>query len=494
MEGLSRAHPLLRCRPWILASLHSGVIQLWDYRMGTLLERFDEHEGPVRGVHFHRAQPLFVSGGDDYKIKVWNYNQRRCLFTLLGHLDYIRTVQFHHEYPWIVSASDDQTIRIWNWQSRTCIAVLTGHNHYVMCAQFHPKEDLIVSASLDQTVRVWDFGPLRKKTVAPGAGGPPMPGADESGMKLSQMGSDIFGGGDVAVKYVLEGHDRGVNWASFHPSLPLIVSGADDRQVKLWRMNDTKAWEVDTLRGHVNNVSCVMFHPKHDLIVSNSEDKSIRIWDMSKRTGVQTYRREHDRFWILTAHPDMNLLAAGHDSGMLVFKLERERPVQATHGHTVFYVKDRYLRSYEVHTQRDNPLLPVRRPGTSAALNSGPRSMTHNPAENCVLLALDQPLDGAAAGSQGSYELYMIPKDPRGGEAAVEARRGSGLCAVFVARNRFAVLERGSNQIIIRNLQNEVSGADPSTLLPWKPRPLGRHPGSPPPPSPCSPLGREGPV
>ena len=39
------------------------------------------------------------------------------------------------------------------------------------------------------------------------------------------------------VKYVLEGHDRGVNWASFHPSLPLIVSGADDRQVKLWRYN-----------------------------------------------------------------------------------------------------------------------------------------------------------------------------------------------------------------------------------------------------------------
>ena len=50
-------------RPWILASLHSGVIQLWDYRMGTLIDRFDEHEGPVRGVHFHNSQPLFVSGG-----------------------------------------------------------------------------------------------------------------------------------------------------------------------------------------------------------------------------------------------------------------------------------------------------------------------------------------------------------------------------------------------------------------------------------------------
>ena len=38
--------------------------------MGTLIDRFDEHDGPVRGVHFHSSQPLFVSGGDDYKLKV----------------------------------------------------------------------------------------------------------------------------------------------------------------------------------------------------------------------------------------------------------------------------------------------------------------------------------------------------------------------------------------------------------------------------------------
>lgn len=31
--------------------------------MGTLIDRFDEHDGPVRGVHFHKSQPLFVSGG-----------------------------------------------------------------------------------------------------------------------------------------------------------------------------------------------------------------------------------------------------------------------------------------------------------------------------------------------------------------------------------------------------------------------------------------------
>lgn len=51
-------------------SLHSGIIQLWDYRMCTSVDKFDEHEGPVRAVCFHQQQPLFVSGGDDYKIKV----------------------------------------------------------------------------------------------------------------------------------------------------------------------------------------------------------------------------------------------------------------------------------------------------------------------------------------------------------------------------------------------------------------------------------------
>lgn len=439
VKGLS-FHPK---RPWILASLHSGVIQLWDYRMGTLIDRFDEHDGPVRGVHFHKSQPLFVSGGDDYKIKIWNYKLRRCLFTLLGHLDYIRTVQFHNEYPWIVSASDDQTIRIWNWQSRTCISVLTGHNHYVMSASFHVKDDLVVSASLDQTVRVWDIAGLRKKTVAPGG---------DDVLRLPQMNTDLFGGGDAVVKYVLEGHDRGVNWAAFHPTLSLIVSGADDRQVKLWRINDTRAWEVDTLRGHVNNVSCVMFHARQDMIVSNSEDKSIRVWDLSKRTAVQTFRREHDRFWILAAHPEVNLLAAGHDSGMLVFKLERERPAYAVHGEALYYVKERFLRVYDFSSQRDNPLITLRR-NTTPATSAAPRSLSYNPAENAVLLGSDA--------DNGSYELYIVPRDSKG-EASPEPKRGSGSSAVFIARNRFAVLDKGGNQIVIKNLNNEITKKAPS--------------------------------
>ena len=60
-------------------------------------------------------------------------------------------------------------------------------------------------------------------------------------------------------------------------------------------------------------MSAALFHPRQELIISDAEDKTIRVWDMSKRTLVQTFRREHDRFWVLTAHPELNLFAAGEN-------------------------------------------------------------------------------------------------------------------------------------------------------------------------------------
>ncbi|CAJ0639193.1 15708_t:CDS:10, partial [Entrophospora sp. SA101] len=375
-------------RPWILASLHNGCIQLWDYRMGTLLERFDEHDGPVRGIAFHPTQPLFVSGGDDYKIKVWNYKSRKCLFTLNGHLDYVRTVFFHHEYPWIL-------------------------------------KDLIVSASLDQTVRVWDISGLRKKNAAPS----PMT-FEDSFQRSTAAQADMFGSTDAIVKYVLEGHDRGVNWATFHPTLPLIVSAGDD---------------LDTCRGHYNNVSAALFHPRQELIISDAEDKTIRIWDMSKRTLVQTFRREHDRFWVLTAHPELNLFAAGHDNGLIVFKLERERPAYAVHQNNLFYIKEKYLRTFDFSNGSDTSVVSLRKIGGQYIQ---PRSLSYNPAERAVI-----PVDG------GTFDLFHLPKNSNGEprELTGDGKRGPGTSAVFIARNRFAVLDKTHQQIEIRDLSNSTT-------------------------------------
>ncbi|KAL5042920.1 hypothetical protein BDW71DRAFT_133023 [Aspergillus fruticulosus] len=430
-------------RPWILVSLHSSTIQLWDYRMGTLIDRFEEHDGPVRGIDFHPTQPLFVSGGDDYKIKVWNYQTRRCLFTLNGHLDYVRTVFFHPELPWILSASDDQTIRIWNWQNRSLICTMTGHNHYVMCAQFHPTEDLIASASLDQSVRIWDISGLRKKHSAPTT----MSFEDQMA-RANNAQADMFGNTDAVVKFVLEGHDRGVNWVAFHPSLPLIVSAGDDRLIKLWRMSDTKAWEVDTCRGHFQNASACLFHPHQDLILSVGEDKTIRAWDLNKRTSVQSFKRDADRFWVIAAHPEINLFAAGHDTGVMVFKLERERPASAVYQNQLFYItKEKHVKSFDFAKNVESPsMLSLRKLGSPWV---PPRTLSYNPAERAVLVT--SPADG------GVYELINLPRDATGAIEPTDVKRGQASSAVFVARNRFAVFSQANQQVDIKDLSNSTT-------------------------------------
>ncbi|CAK9304155.1 unnamed protein product [Gordionus sp. m RMFG-2023] len=319
-----------------------------------------------------------------------------------------------------------------------------------MCAQFHPTEDLIASASLDQTVRVWDISGLRKKNAMPGPEG-----------LMNQLrgpnSTELFSTGEVVVKHVLEGHDRGVNWVSFHPTLPLLVSGADDRQVKLWRMNDSKAWEVDTCRGHYNNVSCVTFHPRKDLILSDSEDKSLRVWDMTKRTVLQSFRKDSERFWTLSSHPLLDLFAAGHDGGMMIFKLERERPAYVTLSNTtLFYVKDnKFVRALDFMTSKDIPLFQIRSapsssvsPLTSSSTSthslSKIYSMSYNQTENAFLI-------GRRAAENSIYDVYILGPSFLSDEnsSLCEGKRSTGISAVWVARNRFAVLDKSHTVLSI---------------------------------------------
>jgi coatomer protein complex subunit alpha (xenin) len=260
--------------------------------------------------------------------------------------------------------------------------------------------------------------------------------------------ADMFGNTDAVVKFVLEGHDRGVNWVAFHPTLPLIVSAGDDRLVKLWRMSETKAWEVDTCRGHFQNASGCLFHPHQDLILSVGEDKTIRVWDLNKRTSVQSFKRENDRFWVIAAHPEINLFAAGHDNGVMVFKLERERPASAVYQNNLFFItKDKQVRSYDFQKSLESPtLLSLKKLGSPWV---PPRSLSFNPAERAVLVT--------SSADSGMYELIHLPRDGSGSIEPTETKRGQGNSAVFVARNRFAVFNQASQTIDIKDLSNSTT-------------------------------------
>lgn len=132
----------------------------------------------------------------------------------------------------------------------------------------------------------------------------------------------------------------------------------------------------------------------------------------------------------------------------MIFKLERERPAYTVHGNLLYYVKERYLRKLDFTTSKDVPVIQIRGGGKIPVFQ-----MSFNPAENAVLLSTR-----ASVLDNSTYDLYVIPKDQERDDhiPEVESKRSSGLTALWVARNRFAVLDR-THQLVIKNLKNEVT-------------------------------------
>lgn len=184
------------------------------------------------------------------------------------------------------------------------------------------------------------------------------------------------------------------------------------------------------------------------MILSVGEDKTLRVWDLNKRTSVQSFKRENDRFWVIAAHPSINLFAAGHDNGVMVFKLERERPASTTHQNVLFYItKDKQVKSYDFQKNVESAsLLSLKKLGNPWV---PPRTVSYNPAERAVLVI--SPTDN------GTYELINLPRDASGALEPTDVKRGYASAAVFVARNRFAVFSVATQQVDIKDLQNNTT-------------------------------------
>jgi len=139
---------------------------------------------------------------------------------------------------------------------------------------------------------------------------------------------------------------------------------------------------------------------------------------------------------------------AGHDNGVMVFKLERERPAYTIHQNSLIFVtKDKFVRSYDLQTGMESPnLISLRKLGQSW---NPPRSISFNPADRSVLVS--SSVDG------GTYELINLPREGGSVVDGSEAKKGSGTTAVWVARNRFAVFSKDSQTIDIKDLGNAVT-------------------------------------
>jgi centriolar protein POC1 len=78
--------------------------------------------------------------------------------------------------------------------------------------------------------------------------------------------------------FSIAAHSNWIKSAEFSPDTRLIVSGSEDRQVKLWDV--TSKALIRGFTDHNAAVNSVKFHPDGTCVASGSSDNSIKIWDI----------------------------------------------------------------------------------------------------------------------------------------------------------------------------------------------------------------------
>lgn len=103
----------------------------------------------------------------------------------------------------------------------------------------------------------------------------------------------------------------------------------------------------------------------------------------------------------------------------------------------LYYVRDKYVRQYDINSGADVGVLSARKFGSPYI---PPKTLSFNPAERAVVLTISS--------ENGLFELSHLAKNGAAEvkDSATEGKRGSGQSAIFVARNRFAVLNK-ANQV-----------------------------------------------
>ncbi|CAH9056372.1 unnamed protein product [Cuscuta epithymum] len=346
--------------PWILASLYSGTVTIWNYQTQTMTKSFEVTDLPVRSAKFVARKQWVVAGADDMFIRVYNYNTMDKIKVFEAHTDYIRCVAVHPTLPYVLSSSDDMLIKLWDWEKGwTCTQIFEGHSHYVMQVTFNPKDtNTFASASLDRTIKIWNLGS-------------PDP------------------------NFTLDAHTKGVNCVDYFTGgdKPYLITGSDDHTAKVWDYQ-TKSC-VQTLEGHTHNVSAVCFHPELPIIITGSEDGTVRIWHATTYRLENTLNYGLERVWAVGSIKGSRRVVIGYDEGTIMVKMGREEPVASMdNSGKIIWAKHNEIQTvniksvgsdYEV-TDGERLPLAVKDLGTCDLY---PQSLKHNPNGRFVVVCGD---------------------------------------------------------------------------------------------------------
>lgn len=283
----------------IVSGDDNDKVRVWKFKNGiektlSLLNK-NGHIANVLAVAISQDGKFIASAGKDNTIKVWNSDSGELLHTLRNHRDWVSSIAISSNNL-LVSGSYDNTVKIWNLSNGELLQTFVDHDDDVLAVAIGLDGKVAVSGSKDKSIIIWDLDERKR---------------------LKEPLREHFGS-----VWALDIRDN------------LFVSGSEDGSVKIWRIDENKS--ILTLEDPQNkdssencfyidrHINAVVLSPDKQIVVSGGDDKSIKLWDIN--TGkLLTSIKGHDReVWSVTFSPNgEDLISSGADYKMRLWKIQR---------------------------------------------------------------------------------------------------------------------------------------------------------------------------
>lgn len=251
-EGLQRqfASPIAEQR---IAAL-SQAVRYGEAGLELLIQALQDQAIPVQKAAYwnlrHRKEPSVRQALRTYEI----YQLFECLGTFTGHGQGITAVAISPDQRTIVSAGRDRTIRVWDIEFQEEVMSFS-ENEFVYGIAISADNRKFTVKTGERRFKAWDM-------------------RTEQQIDLDDL--PTRGIASVTVSQTRTTSDQPIgSSAKKQKSGKYLISGSQNL-IRIWNLAQGR--EVTVLRGHTSLVTAVASTPRRSLIVSGSEDRTVRLW------------------------------------------------------------------------------------------------------------------------------------------------------------------------------------------------------------------------
>ncbi|SEJ83837.1 WD40 repeat [Dyadobacter sp. SG02] len=298
------------------------------------------HAGSIADIAIHPNKKIFASGSTDGTVKVWDIDTGQCISTLeddkssqlFRRRGVVHNVCFHPSGQTLFSTYGNGSFKIWEATTYSCVYTfenMKDSEHLRVASRlvfspggdififdnktwsfnrgipsvikdsfsskgiFHPKGEIFLSFA-DLQIYLWNVKTGENIRTYKGTDKPILPDQSYGTGKLFLVDQPLFKDDfnleklrtqDISASF--KGHTDDVLCASFHPAGEIVITGSEDKTIRIWGTESQD--ELDTFDEHDGAVNCIDFSPDGTTFISGSSDKTIKLWDVSSKKCLQTF-------------------------------------------------------------------------------------------------------------------------------------------------------------------------------------------------------------